>query len=78
LNHFNGSLIRAVDFHFPSCSQKDFTCDHWFNVNCAEATHYYDLNADPDKNPYTKDDKKKAAEAEALAQYKAQKYSDYY
>lgn len=63
------------DFRF---SQKDFTCDHWYNVDCNAATHYYHLNADPDVNPYTKDDKKKAAEAEALAQHKAHYSGDYY
>ncbi|GLV39371.1 uncharacterized protein CBL_13248 [Carabus blaptoides fortunei] len=33
-------------------NQKEFSCDWWYNVNCAEATHYYNLNLDPLKNPY--------------------------
>lgn len=45
-------------------SQKDFTCDHWYNVDCKEATAHYRLNADPETNPYTKDQIKKQREAE--------------
>ncbi|XP_055912934.1 uncharacterized protein LOC129946687 [Eupeodes corollae] len=34
-------------------NQKEFACDWWYNVNCAEAINYYHLNADPAHNPYT-------------------------
>nr|CAD7578112.1 unnamed protein product [Timema californicum] len=33
-------------------NQYEFTCDWWYNVNCADATAYYNLNLDPLKNPY--------------------------
>ncbi|XP_055377076.1 uncharacterized protein LOC129609182 [Condylostylus longicornis] len=33
-------------------NQKEFACDWWYNVNCAEATNYYHLNSDPEHNPY--------------------------
>lgn len=45
-------------------SQKLFTCDHWYNVDCGEAQHYYQLNVDPEENPYTKDQLKKNRELE--------------
>jgi hypothetical protein len=74
-------LINHASY-IESFSQKDFTCDHWYNVDCKQAPNYYSLNSDPDVNPYTKDDKKKALEAAALDEYKsyhAPKYSgDYY
>ncbi|CRK88106.1 CLUMA_CG001891, isoform A [Clunio marinus] len=43
-------------------SQKDFTCDYWYNVDCHEAPRFYQLNVDPATNPYTKDEYKKKAE----------------
>ncbi|ENN80280.1 hypothetical protein YQE_03273, partial [Dendroctonus ponderosae] len=33
-------------------SQKEFTCDWWYNVDCKEALGLYSLNLDPKKNPY--------------------------
>ncbi|XP_054010712.1 uncharacterized protein LOC128893631 [Hylaeus anthracinus] len=33
-------------------NQRDFACDWWYNVNCAEAQSLYSLNLDPEKNPY--------------------------
>lgn len=69
MEHFSGKFAK-FDLHqmfftgvfYLFFSQKLFTCDHWYNVDCNEATHYYRLNADPDTNPYTKDQKKKAYE----------------
>ncbi|XP_076631358.1 uncharacterized protein LOC143346774 [Colletes latitarsis] len=39
-------------------SQRDFACDWWYNVNCAEAQSLYRLNLDPKKNPYLPKDAK--------------------
>ncbi|KAK9502222.1 hypothetical protein O3M35_011030 [Rhynocoris fuscipes] len=33
-------------------NQKEFACDWWYNVNCAEAPSLYELNLDPNHNPY--------------------------
>ncbi|XP_020817005.1 uncharacterized protein LOC110190724 [Drosophila serrata] len=33
-------------------NQKEFACDWWYNVKCEEATSFYNLNADPEHNPY--------------------------
>ncbi|XP_015585635.1 uncharacterized protein LOC107263214 [Cephus cinctus] len=33
-------------------NQLEFTCDWWYNVNCADAPALYSLNLDPTKNPY--------------------------
>lgn len=33
-------------------NQETFSCDWWFNVDCSKATSFYDLNKDPDHNPY--------------------------
>ncbi|KAG7206090.1 hypothetical protein KM043_003484 [Ampulex compressa] len=41
-------------------NQKDFACDWWYNVNCAEAPSLYRLNADPLKNPYVPKEHKDA------------------
>ncbi|XP_058987628.1 uncharacterized protein LOC101898087 [Musca domestica] len=46
-------------------NQKEFACDWWYNVKCEEAVNYYQLNADPEHNPYTP--KKKIIEEEHLA-----------
>ncbi|XP_034176327.2 uncharacterized protein LOC117602432 [Osmia lignaria lignaria] len=39
-------------------NQKDFGCDWWYNVNCAEAPALYRLNEDPLKNPFVPKEKK--------------------
>ncbi|XP_078043620.1 uncharacterized protein LOC144473542 [Augochlora pura] len=39
-------------------SQREFSCDWWHNVKCAEAIALYSLNLDPDKNPYLPKKKK--------------------
>ncbi|XP_070490860.1 U-scoloptoxin(01)-Er1a-like [Chironomus tepperi] len=46
-------------------NQKSFSCDWWYNVDCNEAVHYYNLNLDPEHNPYT-EQQVKAAKKEAL------------
>lgn len=56
-------------FQISIYSQKDFTCDHWYNVDCAATPHFFDLNADPETNPYTKDAIKKEREQAALDAY---------
>lgn len=33
-------------------NQKEFTCDWWYNVHCEDSPKFYELNADPDHNPY--------------------------
>ncbi|XP_050528135.1 uncharacterized protein LOC126898236 [Daktulosphaira vitifoliae] len=33
-------------------NQEKFTCDWWYNVDCSQASAYYNLNADPEKNPF--------------------------
>ncbi|XP_077285536.1 U-scoloptoxin(01)-Cw1a-like, partial [Arctopsyche grandis] len=33
-------------------NQHIFACDWWYNVDCAQATSLYSLNADPEKNPF--------------------------
>ncbi|XP_014481873.1 PREDICTED: uncharacterized protein LOC106748142 [Dinoponera quadriceps] len=33
-------------------NQREFACDWWYNVNCADALTLYKYNADPQKNPY--------------------------
>ncbi|XP_017888648.1 uncharacterized protein LOC108630095 [Ceratina calcarata] len=33
-------------------NQREFSCDWWYNVNCADAISLYRLNLDPLKNPY--------------------------
>lgn len=33
-------------------NQEKFTCDWWYNVDCNQATSHYNLNADPEHNPY--------------------------
>ncbi|XP_031622918.1 uncharacterized protein LOC116340513 [Contarinia nasturtii] len=33
-------------------NQKEFTCDWWYNVDCNQAPSFYNLNADPEHNPY--------------------------
>ncbi|CAK9832917.1 hypothetical protein ANTRET_LOCUS9679 [Anthophora retusa] len=33
-------------------NQREFACDWWYNVNCAEAPNLYQLNLDPRKNPF--------------------------
>lgn len=70
LHKRNNFQVRLQSVTFPIMlkvifySQKDFTCDHWYNVDCKEATAHYRLNADPETNPYTKDQIKKQREAE--------------
>ncbi|CAB3383120.1 Hypothetical predicted protein [Cloeon dipterum] len=44
-------------------SQKEFTCDHWYNVDCQSSPSYYSLNLDPAKNPYFERAHKEAAAA---------------
>nr|XP_033341919.1 myb-like protein AA [Megalopta genalis] len=39
-------------------SQREFSCDWWHNVKCAEAIALYSLNLDPEKNPYLPKKKK--------------------
>ncbi|XP_076640701.1 uncharacterized protein LOC143352260 [Halictus rubicundus] len=39
-------------------SQREFSCDWWYNVKCAEAIALYSLNLDPEKNPYLPKKKK--------------------
>jgi hypothetical protein len=50
-------------------SQKLFTCDHWYNVDCSEAVHYYNLNLDPEHNPYFPKKKEVEKEAQLLKYY---------
>ncbi|XP_014204134.1 uncharacterized protein LOC106636286 [Copidosoma floridanum] len=33
-------------------NQKEFNCDWWYNVDCASAPVLYNLNSDPETNPY--------------------------
>ncbi|XP_076386666.1 uncharacterized protein LOC143264253 [Megachile rotundata] len=41
-------------------NQRDFACDWWYNVNCAEAPSLYRLNLNPLKNPYVSKEEKDA------------------
>ncbi|XP_031834816.1 uncharacterized protein LOC116427969 [Nomia melanderi] len=41
-------------------NQREFACDWWYNVNCADAPSLYNINLDPDKNPYLPKQKKEA------------------
>ncbi|CAG0880972.1 unnamed protein product [Darwinula stevensoni] len=52
-------------------NQAAFTCDWWFNVNCAEATNHYNLNADRLYNPFYRNEELKRLQAEegAKSQY---------
>ncbi|KAF6204990.1 hypothetical protein GE061_019157 [Apolygus lucorum] len=60
-------------------NQKEFTCDWWYNVDCGEAQKFYDLNLDPEKNPYFP--KKKPEEEQHYAipqqQYAIPHYDQY-
>ncbi|XP_069687309.1 uncharacterized protein [Periplaneta americana] len=51
-------------------NQHEFTCDWWYNVNCAEAPALYSLNLDPLKNPYAP--KPKPEEAVLVPQHHQQ------
>ncbi|XP_021913110.1 uncharacterized protein LOC110826614 [Zootermopsis nevadensis] len=53
-------------------NQQEFTCDWWYNVNCAEAQTHYSLNLDPLKNPYAP---KPKPEESVLQPYEEQQYS---
>ncbi|XP_001603626.1 U-scoloptoxin(01)-Er1a isoform X1 [Nasonia vitripennis] len=33
-------------------NQKEFNCDWWYNVDCGDAPRLYNLNLDPETNPY--------------------------
>ncbi|XP_014223690.1 uncharacterized protein LOC106650276 [Trichogramma pretiosum] len=33
-------------------NQKEFACDWWYNVDCGSAPRLYELNLDPETNPY--------------------------
>ncbi|ROT72147.1 hypothetical protein C7M84_009481 [Penaeus vannamei] len=33
-------------------NQETFSCDWWYNVDCDKATYFYELNTDPEHNPY--------------------------
>ncbi|XP_076066951.1 uncharacterized protein LOC143040168 [Oratosquilla oratoria] len=33
-------------------NQETFSCDWWYNVDCSQATKFYELNSDPEHNPY--------------------------
>nr|XP_033189386.1 uncharacterized protein LOC117156453 [Bombus vancouverensis nearcticus] len=39
-------------------NQREFACDWWYNVNCADAPALYRLNLDPLKNPYIPEERK--------------------
>ncbi|CAL7941455.1 unnamed protein product [Xylocopa violacea] len=38
-------------------NQREFACDWWYNVNCADAISLYSVNLDPLKNPYIQKEK---------------------
>ncbi|XP_012277634.1 uncharacterized protein LOC105698183 [Orussus abietinus] len=43
-------------------NQQLFACDWWYNVNCADAPAHYNLNLDPEKNPFIPKRKKEEEE----------------
>lgn len=60
-------ILYESFFFLWKYSQKDFTCDYWYNVDCSATPHYYNLNADPETNPYTGPQIKKEREEAAKA-----------
>jgi len=58
-------------------NQKEFACDWWYNVDCHQATNYYRLNLDPEKNPYFPKKKEPEPEAEHQQYEQYQQYQQY-
>lgn len=53
-------------------NQAAFTCDWWFNVDCAAAPKYYELNNDPLRNPFYRQDELKRIAASEQKGYRAE------
>ncbi|KAF7989553.1 hypothetical protein HCN44_008227 [Aphidius gifuensis] len=47
-------------------NQKIFSCDWWYNVNCADAPRLYSLNGDLETNPFVPNDRKEAIRRQRL------------